>query len=225
MDYYGLYKGVRNASWALLLRFGVNVLPVSTFGIARRMNVPILTYGQSQSVLEQMDLVEYSRQNDAFALHLKARWFIFLNDSVDKRPDINFTLAHELGHVFLGHELDGRGVFPRQSVPEGVRRPGGAPLERDADMFATRTLSPACVLWGLSMTEPEDIARLCEVPIDIAQARARRLRFLLQRDCFLRSRSERALFYQFAGFIAANSPGGRLPAHCRQRLEEYGVEV
>jgi Zn-dependent peptidase ImmA (M78 family) len=110
------------------------------------------------------------------------------------------TIAHELGHIFLGHEvLWGRGVL---DTP--VRKPRS---ETDADMFALRLLAPACVLWGLDLHTPEEIAAACQISAAAARRRADRMRVLYKRQNFLASAMEKKLFSQFKDFIYSRRNG------------------
>ncbi len=220
MDFYGLYRGVRNATWQLLRRFRVAVLPVSSRDIAGHMNVPVLSYAEAAPLIRQLRLEAYSRQNAGFALHLKARWFIFADEEKADPALLNFTLAHELGHVFLGHRLSDNLLFSPEPRPKTEQVMRSVRFEREADMFAARTLSPACVLWALNLRTPDAIAGVCGLPPNVAAMRAQRMEEFFRRDLFLKSREELDLFLQFLPFVAASSPGGVLPDHCLRRLEE-----
>ena len=69
---------------------------------------------------------------------------------------LNFTLAHELGHILLGHQ--------ENAVAE----------EAEADCFAQQLLCPAPVLRRLAETAPltpERVAAACYVSLDAARAR------------------------------------------------------
>ncbi len=220
-EFYGCYKGVRNASWDLLARFGACRLPVSSFEIARQMGVPTLSYEKAMPLLRELALLPHCRDNDGFALHSRDFWCIFFDGRAELRPTRDFTLAHELGHVFLGHRMEEKEVLPHKRIEVSRRnRPSsGAGIEREADMFAARILSPACVLWALSLRTPEDLTARCGLPPEVAHRRAARMEELYRRDLFLRDRRERALFLKFIPYLEAQSPGGVLPEHCRRRLE------
>lgn len=216
-----MYRGVRNAAWELLLRVGIRTLPVSSFEIARSMDVPVLGYTKAMPLLRQFDLQDHCRGNDGFALYATDKWYIFLDDRTGSAPARNFTLAHELGHVFLGHELREKNIHGHARVryTPGTRPRMDRRLERDADMFAARALSPACVLWGLELRTAEELAGACGLPPPVARRRAERMAVLYERDVFLTSEKERRLFLQFADFVAGSRPDGRLPEHCRARLK------
>lgn len=108
-----------------------------------------------------------------------------------------FTLAHELGHILLGHLLI--------DTPLGRTFDDSKPhIETSADVFAARLLAPACVLWGLNLYEPEDIARFCNISLQAAAIRAERMEVLRKRGKFLTSPLERRVYKQFEDFIKNN---------------------
>lgn len=108
---------------------------------------------------------------------------------------MRFTIAHELGHILLGHELsDGFGHFRTASD----KRPAA---ERQADEFAARLLAPACVLWALDVYSAEDIAALCDISFTAAQFRAERMMVLRERGKFLTSPLEQQVFEIFQPWI------------------------
>ncbi|MDE6580289.1 MAG: ImmA/IrrE family metallo-endopeptidase [Ruminiclostridium sp.] len=109
-----------------------------------------------------------------------------------------FTIAHEFGHIFLGHHLRYCGYHTRTF---NINRPQ---TESEADIFASRLLSPACVLWGLNLHKAEDIAKCCNISITAAKIRAERMELLYKRNKFLVSPLERKVYEQFRDFIEKN---------------------
>ena len=224
--FYGLYRGVRDAAWHLLLRIGVMALPVCCAEVAARMGLPVLSYTRAGPLLRALGLERHCENNDGFAAHIDGRWCVFLSDDGDECKR-NFTLAHELGHVLLGHVMQetqaggARVRYTRLNQREwahGLNRLDA--MEREANMFASRMLSPACVLWGLNLHTSGEIARACALPAYVARKRADRMRVLYERGLFLKSPVETALFEQFMPYLLSQRPDGRLPEHCTRKLEE-----
>lgn len=121
-------------------------------------------------------------------------WQIIYRDS-ENRGRTRFTIAHELGHILLGHELtDSRGLYRTASD----RR---EPAETQADEFAARLLAPACILWGLEAYEAEEIARICDISKEAAQYRSERMKVLRDRGKFLTSPLERQVYEAFKPWI------------------------
>lgn len=121
-------------------------------------------------------------------------WQIIYDDA-EIKGRMRFTIAHELGHILLGHELaDGFGHYRTASD----RRP---PAETQADEFATRLLAPACVLWALDVYTAEDIMRVCDISATAAQFRADRMQTLRDRGQFLISPLEKKVYKLFRPWI------------------------
>lgn len=59
---------------------------------------------------------------------------------------------------------------------------GDATVEQAANVFASRLLAPACVLWGCGVHTPEQIAALCSISLPAARFRAARMAELYERE-------------------------------------------
>lgn len=182
---YGSYKNLRDSAWQCLIDYKVNSLPVDILIIARKANI---------TVLKNSTVMKLQPSESGMSYFNGKRWYIVYDDesTVERK---RFTIAHELGHIFLGHELK-QGYLARtktfDSKPE---------IEREADMFASRILCPSCVLWGLNLHTPEEISKVCRVSLSAARVRADRLKVLCERNMFLTSPLERTLYKNFENFI------------------------
>lgn len=67
--------------------------------------------------------------------------YIMINKSIDNLGRKNFTVAHELGHYFLQHQLHQNSVFCKSNdiIEEGHQQ---NPIEREANHFASCLLMP-----------------------------------------------------------------------------------
>lgn len=204
-DSYGQYKNARDASWQCLLRHNVCALPVSMSKIFRAEGIPIGRYCDNAEQITQGGL-GWLMDNDGFSIRDSAgQIYVYYNEQCTPQR-IRFTLAHELGHIFLGH-LESKQYSLRNREPLDERDPA----ERNANVFASRLLAPACVLWRLGIHTPEDIARICQISMAAAQFRAERMAVLYQREsdwiartghsCFLQSTWERQVLSQFEEYI------------------------
>jgi hypothetical protein len=111
-------------------------------------------------------------------------------------PQKRYTIMHEVGHIVMKHIQD---------KPE---------YEYEAERFAIDVLAPACVLWGLKIRDPEEIASLCNISVTSARIRAERMELLYKREqdflkirghsCFLQSPLERKVYQQYQRFIEKN---------------------
>lgn len=68
--------------------------------------------------------------------------YIFVNSSIDNVGRKHFTIAHELGHYFLLHQLKDNAIFCSNTdiVEEGGQND---PIEREANYFSSCFLMPA----------------------------------------------------------------------------------
>lgn len=190
MNNYDIYKYARDMAWQFLIDNQVSELPLKLSAICRNNGYRLLLDSKGS----------YLQSNDRGATFLKdGQWQIVLNasDSVQVR---RYTLAHELGHIFLKHPLyDGK--FGRSF---GIQRTPKTPEEYQAERFAIDILAPACVLWGLKLHTAEDIAKICNISMRSAKIRAERMELLYQRDMFLSHPLERQVFRKFSKFVENN---------------------
>lgn len=184
---YKLYKDARDASWRCLIKTGTVSLPVKVMKVAASCNVKVVKYSNAHYLK--------SGESGCTLVDSAGNWQIVYKDT-ENRGRTRFTVAHELGHILLGHELapDKSGHFRTASD----RR---EPAETQADEFAARLLAPACVLWGLGLYEPAEIMRVCDISAEAAGYRAKRMEELRGRGKFLTSPLERQVFENFKPWI------------------------
>ncbi len=65
--------------------------------------------------------------------------YIMVNDNITNDGRRNFTIAHELGHYFLGHELKNGQCFDADILEDGTAVDA---IEREANYFASCLLMP-----------------------------------------------------------------------------------
>lgn len=184
-EYYGIYQTSRNASWQFLIDNNINKLPVSLGVVCKNLHYKILEDSKIHYLQANQRGISFCKDDI---------WYIVLQDKLNP-PTQRYTLAHELGHIFLGHPLiDGKYGRTFASSPE----------EYQAERFAIDILAPACVLWGLNLHSAEDIAKVCNISMTSAQKRARRMEELYRRNMFLSHPLERKVYQQFKKFIEEN---------------------
>ena len=184
---YGFYKNIRDAAWRALLDFGCDSLPIELSDICNKLGVVLLDNTTAQ---------ELHPTESGVAIRQNGTWYIVFDDT-DTLGKQRFTVAHELGHILLGHALK-NGYYTRKS---NIVKPED---ETAADMFAARLLAPSCVLWGIGATTAQQIAAVCDISITAARIRAERLDLLRQRNAFLIAPLEREVYKQFDDFIKNN---------------------
>ena len=104
--------------------------------------------------------------------HDTNKYIIYYND-VDKTENwIRFTIAHELGHIFIGHhQMYGVDVLSRK----GVGKHKYEELEKEANNFARNLLSPAPLAEQVVMFEkkknPSTLSDLFSITVPAAEVR------------------------------------------------------
>ena len=187
MKNYDTYKYARDMAWQFLIDNQVSELPLKLSAICRNKGYRLLLDSKGS----------YLKANDRGATFLNdGQWQIVLNPS-DSVPVRRYTLAHELGHIYLKHSLHD-GKFGRSF---GIQRIPKTPEEYQAERFAIDILAPACVLWGLNLHTAEDISEICNISMQSAKIRAERMELLYQRNMFLSHPLERKVFQQFGKFV------------------------
>ena len=90
---YEKYKNARNASWQCLIDYRISNLPVKVSQIAKQADI-VLLKNSAVNLLHQNESGTTLMQNDKL-------YIIYADEQSPQR--CRFTIAHELGHIFLGH--------------------------------------------------------------------------------------------------------------------------
>ena len=183
---YGIYKNVRNAAWQCLIDNKITSLPVDLLRIADSAKIKIIKNSD-------VNILSGGESGAAFLDYDSNDWYIIYDDECNAGRR-RFTIAHELGHIFLGHEL----VNGHHGRTINTKKPQS---ESQADVFASRLLAPACVLWGLNLHKADEIANICNISKAAANVRAERMAELYKPGKFLTSPLEKQVFEQFRAFI------------------------
>lgn len=212
MDYTH-YQQSRDLSWKILLQSKAEALPIKITDICKAYNVPVASYKSARKFLAKHNLLCLCEDKDGFTLCRDGKCRIFFN-SVCSPQRSRFTIAHELGHILLGHLSKSQKAIYAYTTINREPTPGDLPEEMQANIFASRLLAPACVLWGLNVKRAEDIMRFCDISYQSAHFRMKRMEELYKREqefqhkkgysCFLLSDIERQVFEQFQPYIEAN---------------------
>ena len=195
---YNKYKEARDAAWRVLIDNDIKELPVPIVQIAKNNGITIVKDSEAKMLtpgVSGMSILE------------NGKWYIVYSDA-ENAGRRRFTIAHEMGHIFLGHELKGvhrRTFVCSDTIPQSAELT--APFtqrsqeEKDADSFAVRLLAPACVLWGLNIHTAEEIQKGCGLSRAAAEHRAKRMEVLYERNKFLTSTLERRVWENFREWV------------------------
>lgn len=192
MTTYDFYRQARDASWQFLLESGACTLPLPLSAICQQRDITLMLDKNGGYLANSDKGVTFKTPEGKFC--------ILLNPA-DSIPVRRYTTAHELGHIYLKHPMQG-GKYGRTF---GIQKTATQdPIEYQAERFAIGILAPACVLYGLGIHTAEDIAKVCNISLSAARIRAERLAVLYQRKSFFASPLERKVFELFEDFIKAN---------------------
>ena len=185
--YYAIYKGIRDSAWQCLIDFEINSLPVDVLKICRAIGVKVI----KNSIVDDLEPNEYGK-----SYYDGKKWIIIYNDTNDV-VTCRFTVAHELGHIFLGHAL----TYTKYcDISEFGKKPKS---EAQADMFALRLLCPACVLKDMNVTSAEELAHICRIPLPQAESRYQRLKEIEKRNKYFTAPIEREVYKNFESYLTS----------------------
>ena len=178
---YEDYKNARDAAWKILIDCQVVELPVRISTMCQQLGIPVRRHELQDSA------------GDGMSILVNGTPLILVRASNSPQRQ-RFTAAHELGHILLGH-------VGKYELINREPDPGDNPIEQAANVFASRLLAPACVLWGCGAKTPEHIMELCGISRQAAEFRAARMELLYQRQKFLASPLEKQVYTQFLPYI------------------------
>lgn len=177
---YSSYMNSRDLSWNILIQGNICELPVSIINLCHQLNIKVKYYVPNND-------------SDGQSLIVKGCPIILVNKNCPNQRK-RFTVAHELGHILLGH-------VGKYELVNREPAPNDNPIEHEANIFASRLLAPACVLWGCKIKNATEISNLCDISKKAADFRMERMKILYQKNKFLISPLERQVYKQFYYFI------------------------
>lgn len=183
---YGKYKNARNASWQCIIDYNINSLPVKASQIAKKSDITIIKNSQA----------DFLQQGKSGATVLQDEKFYIIYNDEESVSRCRFTIAHELGHIFLGHLMTNKTKYRTFAIQDDT--------ESEANVFARDLLAPACVLHELNLLNADDIARVCNISLEAARYRSNRMQELEKRNAWYLHPLERQVYEQFKNYIENN---------------------
>lgn len=203
MDKYKQYKNARDIAWKVLLDFEISTLPVSLNKVFKGLEIKVHTYQAGMQLIKDLNMTK-NLEYDGFSVYWNGQWYVFYDHTILPKERTRFTLAHELGHILLGHRLRTQETTfgrVRYTVKNDGEMNAADMLEFEANIFASRLLAPAIVLHDLEITEAEAIAALCGLSYTAARHRVDRMKILNERNKYGYSPYERQVHALFKNFI------------------------
>ncbi len=176
-------------------------LPVDTAAIAEHFGFKLTDYATCTAhyscTMEQ--LYRKGLLGFSFLDAEESVYVIAINENARYQLRQRWSLAHELGHILLGH-LDSESDLSDME-------------ERAADEFAAELLAPLTVLHFCGVSSAAEIAQMCRISDEAARARFRELQHLRHEDSrsyrsgegclFLATEEQRECLLRFGGFISS----------------------
>lgn len=181
---YGKYRGARNASWECILDYNINSLPVLVTDIIKQSENIRLFKNSYANKLEPGKIGKTVFHNNIFEI---------VYDDTAPSSRCRFTIAHELGHIFLGHLLI--------DASDCRTFANNDDIESAANVFARDLLAPACVLHELHAVNAADVAKICNISLEAATYREKRMQDLELRNAWYINPLEWKVYKQFEVFI------------------------
>lgn len=207
MSTYRYYQEARDTAWRALLRLKEKRLPVDAEALAKEVGMEVLPFPSPEENPRLWALLEKAAGGKGVSLRIKGTWHIFLRENLLMGDRRRFAVAHELGHLLLGHET--RAIAPGVRAFESRENEGDLMEDPQdladyaADIFAIRLLAPACLLHELHVDTPGGIMALCALPPRAAALRAERMDLLNERDAFYTNTLEAQVRDAFLPYLRA----------------------
>ena len=188
------YKEANNKADKFLLDDGMEALPFKPLKCLKEMAIKVESY---QSLAERKgctvkDICEIFKSKDATTLYLaKSKRFIVLYNNAPSQKRINWTLAHELGHIILGHFelLEEKGI-----TTDDLSEELALLLDKEADAFAGEVLAPSFILFTKRCITPAAIMAACNISLTAASIKSS---YLSKLDRYYFSKTEHKLIKVF----------------------------
>ena len=137
---------------------GYRLVPYSTF--SQKHN---LTYQETVSYFGTDDACsDYEKNTDVYVIY-----FNDMDKTKIENNRVRWNIAHELGHIVLGHHKGEKTRLFRNSLNSAEYNR----FEEEADAFASYILVPYVILKYQDIKKPEDIARICRISKSAAKYR------------------------------------------------------
>lgn len=152
---------IRQTAYNILKKMEIKIFPFSIYDLINQFNeVKLFSFSKITPIIRDIsnkkittntfpdfigsdEAITYQKENSNYIT-------IYNDDISQKTPQrIRFTLAHELGHVILGHFKNDNCYLGRNSISDDEH----SEMESEADFFATELLAPKTIIspdWSIN---------------------------------------------------------------------------
>lgn len=152
--------------WAreVMREIDIHGLPIDPLHVCEVLNILVIPFSETKDdgffeaigigSIDDLDGFCYSDGTGNFV--------IFYDDARTPRERINFTIAHELGHIILGHMKN------TTTRPRYMTNRKSDPREKEADRFAGELIRPPIPFVLTGCTRADDIQSVCNITYEAA---------------------------------------------------------
>lgn len=193
------YKTITRKVYQLLAEFEISEFPVDPFKIIDEMdNCYIVGWDELRkkfNISDPCNLKQRGLDAETTIKRGTSDFLVVYDDTVTYLPRVRFTLAHEIGHIILGHLTE----FEDTSIQNGLSATSKKVLETEADAFAAELLAPRTILrrYPGMKHDPEWLKTICFLSGKAAKIRADELK----RQDFGYYRHEDSIHRNFYGYL------------------------
>lgn len=162
---------------AFLIKMNITKLPFVPLDVLHQMGVKINTYGKIANRLNCSydEITETFESADGYSSYDADtnRYAVAYNETRLPPERQRWTLAHELGHIVLGHFVE---FDATRLTRAGLSNEEYRVLDQEADAFASEVLAPRLVLFESgAYHDRDDIKYACDISFTAAEYKARYL--------------------------------------------------
>ena len=176
------YNWVEEEAENLVEDLGLKIFPLDCFQVAEQLDIGIHACSEFSTKDEEFIV---SRYPDGFTVFKKGKYHIYYNESQDSNR-IKFTVWHEIAYIQLGH-LEADCTKSKEQK------------EEEANHFAAHLMAPLAFIHNLGLEDPQEIADLFEISINLACNAYRHyinaFRYTCIKNIILNSRLAKLLVY------------------------------
>lgn len=155
-----------------ILKSDIKWLPVNPREIYQKYSWLLLTWDEAKTILKHEDplfLKKYKVEARTSMIKGSDMVLTIYDSSIIPFTRIRWTLAHEIGHIVLGHLED----FEETAINRGgLSSAQYKVLEDEADFFAAELLEPMPILKKIGAYKAEEIIKICNVSLSAAKNRS-----------------------------------------------------
>ncbi len=156
-----------------LIENSIQILPIDPFIIARKKGwgpVNCVSFAKQEG-FKGKDPLSLLCGEDADILSVNGSYKIIYNPFIKSRERKRFTIAHEIGHIVLGHFRNDKLRLSRGALSDEEYDI----IEKEADFFACEMLMPLPIVKTMGLQKAEEIQEVFRVSKQAALNRERDL--------------------------------------------------